>query len=298
MSVSLNALRNRYDRIAIPTIQVAFALSLMLHAVVLSGWLPKVRLLPFELPAQDKPSNSLAVRLAPLPDAALAPPPSRAPPPAPAIRAQPAPAHRTPPPKAARQPPSVPPVLALERPSPSRAAPPPAETARPPASDDLASFIEARRRAREPAAASPPSQASPPAPPAETEQERHNRIAAENLGLNRTPSFGADRNRGGGIFQIQRMGYDSAEFVFFGWNKFINRNSQQTIEVNRGANATMELAVVRRMIAIIREHESADFVWQSRRLGREVSLSARMSDNAGLEDFMLLEFYPNVRPRK
>ena len=290
MSDPLNALRSRYDRIAIPTIWVAFALSLMLHAVVLSGWLPKVRLLPLEDPRPGKASGSLAVRLAP--------------PPAPAIQAQPAPAHRTPPPSAARarQQPSAPPfaphVLALERPSPSGAPPPPAETARPPASDDLASFIEARRRAREPAPASPPSQSSPPAPPAESEQERHNRIVAANLGLNRTPSFGADRKQGGGIFQIQRMGYDSAEFVFFGWNKFINRNSQQTIEVRRGANASIELAVVRRMIAIIREHESSDFVWQSRRLGREISLSARMSDNAGLEDFMMREFYPNVGSRK
>lgn len=296
MSDPLNSLRSRYDRITIPTIWVAFALSLILHAVALWGWLPKVPMLPFEDSKQGKPSGSLAVRLAPLPSR----PPSAAPvpPPAPVIQAQPAPAHRPPPPKAAQRPPSAPRVLALERPSPSSATPPPAEAARPPAYDDLASYIEARRRAREPAPAPPPSQGSPPAPPpTESERERNNRAVAANLGLNRTPGFGADRNRGGGIFQIQRMGYDDAEFFFFGWNKYISRNSQQMIEVRRGDNATMEIAVVRRMIAIIREHESGDFVWESRRLGRDISLSARMADNAGLEDFMVREFFPDFRSR-
>ncbi len=93
------------------------------------------------------------------------------------------------------------------------------------------------------------------------------------------------------------MGYDSAEFAFYGWNKHINRNTEQMIEVQRGNNATMELAVARRMIAIIREHESGDFLWTSRRLGRSVSLSARIADNAALEDFLLRDFFPGGRPR-
>jgi hypothetical protein len=288
MSDPLNALRSRYDRITIPTIWVAFALSLILHAVALWGWLPKVPVLPFEDSKQGKPSGSLAVRLAPLPSPS--PSVALAPPPAPVIQAQPATAHGIPRPKAAQQPPSAPRVLALERPSPSTATPPPAEAVRPPVQDDLASYIEARRRARQPAPA-------PPSSPTESEQERHNRTVAANLGLNRTPGFGADRNPGGGIFQIARMGYDDAEFFFFGWNKDIRRNSQQMIEVRRGGNASMEIAVVRRMIAIIREHESGDFQWESQRLGRYVSLSARMGDNAGLEDFLMRDFFPDFRSR-
>jgi hypothetical protein len=51
------------------------------------------------------------------------------------------------------------------------------------------------------------------------------------------------------------------------------------------------------MIAIIRDHESEDFIWESQRLGRDVRLSARLSDNAGLEDFMMREFFPAARPR-
>jgi hypothetical protein len=292
MSDPLNALRNRHDRITIPTVWVAFALSLMLHALALFGWLPKVPLLPFEDPKQGKASGSLAVRMAP----SAAP----APPPAPAIRAQPAPAPRPPSPKAAQPSPSAPRVLALERPSPAAARPArPAEAARPPADSDLASYIEARRRAREPAPAPPLSQASPPAQPTtESEQERHNRTVAENLGLNLTPSFGAERKTGGGIFQVERVGYDEAEFFFYGWNKEIRRNARQMISVRRGDNPSMEIAVVRKMIAIIREHSSGDFLWESPRLGRTVSLSARLADNAGLEDFMMREFFSDGRRRQ
>jgi hypothetical protein len=304
MSDPLNTLRSSYDRITIPTIWVAVALSLILHALALWGWMPKVPVLPFEDSRRGKPSGSLAVRLAPPPSR----PPSaaQAPPAAPAIQAQPAPARRSPPSRAAQRPPAAPRVLALERPSPSSAAPPPAEAARPPAEaarppviDDLASYIEARRRAREPPPSPAPSQASPPAPtPAESERELHNRTVAANLGLNRTPGFGTERKHGGGIFQIARMGYEDAEFFFYGWNKDIRRNSQQMIEVRRGDNASMEIAVVRRMIAIIRVHESGDFLWESQRLGRDVTLSARAADNAGLEDFLMRDFFPDFRSRQ
>ena len=93
------------------------------------------------------------------------------------------------------------------------------------------------------------------------------------------------------MFQIQRLGVDSAEFLFFGWNKDIRRNSTQRIEVSKGDNANIRIAVVRRMIVVIRDHESGDFTWVSRRLGRDVTLSARAQDNAGLEEFLMQEFF-------
>lgn len=294
-SEPFNALAGSYDRITIPTIRVAFALSFFLHAAALIGWLPKlstVTMLPFEDPKLGKPSGSLAVRLTPLPrdqSAALAPP---------VIRAKPSLARNAPPPRAAPQPPSAPPVLALEQGPPlSAAEQPPVLRTPAPVYADLASLIAARRRARESDAAAPASPGSPPAPPAQSEQERHNRVVATNLGLNRTPGFGADPKPGGGVFQIRRMGYDDAEFTFFGWNKYIGRNARQTIEVSRAGNASMEIAVVRKMISIIREHAREDFQWDSPRLRREVTLSARLNDNAGLEDFMLYEFFPDFRSR-
>jgi hypothetical protein len=269
----------------IRTIHVAFALSLILHALLLLGRLPKLEVSPADDPRPGKSSASLAVRLAPMPSIAAAPPPT------PLLQAPPVPSRKPAAPRA----PQVPKqerVLAIERPSTARAVPVVPETEnKAMLGQDLAAFVEARRRAREPA------QASPPASPAESEQERINRAAAANLGLNRTPSFGADRERGGGIFQVARIGFNDGEFYFFGWNKAIRRNSTQMIEVQRGSNPSTEVAVVRRMIQIIREHEKEDFVWESHRLGRDVRLSARPSDNAGLEDFLMKEFFSGNRAR-
>jgi hypothetical protein len=49
------------------------------------------------------------------------------------------------------------------------------------------------------------------------------------------------------------------------------------------------------MIAIIREYEREDFLWESHRLGRSLMLSARAKDNAGLEEFMIREFFEDPR---
>ncbi len=278
----------RHDLIGIRAIHLAVALSLALHALLFWGWLPRVLLRPAEDDKAGGLKRALAVRLVP-----PSPPPG-APPPVSVMRAQPSPPHRPALARAVPRPPSAPRIVAPARESPSIPAPAPAEAPRAPMRDDLASYIEARRRAR--GADSGPLQA-PPGAPGETEQQRHNRIVAENLGLNRTPSFGGEQNRSGGIFQITRMGYDYAEFVFFGWNRAINRNSQQSIEVARGGHPSMEIAVVRRMIAIIRAHEAGDFTWESQRLGRNVTLSARPADNAGLEDFLMRDFFPGHRER-
>ncbi len=299
MAALLDAPRGPYDRISIPTIWIAFALSLLLHAMALLGWLPILPSQPFEDLKPGKPRGSLAVRLAPVPAlAARAAPPSppvvRTPP---AVRRDPGalkPAPRLPPRLPAQPPRAAPKVLAMESPAPQTVAPPRAEPERTPATTDLAAYIAARRAARAPDAR-PPAQGSSPQPPAESEQERHNRAVAENLGLNRTPGFGADRLPGGGIFQIQRLNYTEAEFIFFGWNKEIRRNSQQIIEVRRGDNPSIELAVVRRMIAIIREHAKDDFLWESVRLNRDVTLSSRPADRAELEAFLMREFFPPAR---
>jgi len=129
----------------------------------------------------------------------------------------------------------------------------------------------------------------------EDDKARSKRIVAANLGTRRAQTFGYDPTQGGGVFQIVRMGYDNAEFNFFGWNKEIRRNIKQQIEVRKGNNSDIRIAVVRRMIAIIRDYEQEDFLWESYRLGRSLSLSARARDNAGLEEFMLREFFDDPR---
>ena len=45
------------------------------------------------------------------------------------------------------------------------------------------------------------------------------------------------------------------------------------------------------MISLIREHYQGDFNWESHRMARTIVLSARPEDSAGLEDFLMLEFF-------
>jgi hypothetical protein len=118
----------------------------------------------------------------------------------------------------------------------------------------------------------------------------HDRIVASGTPAPQSPAEDERRYRGG-IFEITRMAHDDAEFLFFGWKNDAGRQPTQAIEVRLGANRDMRIAVVRRMIALIREHERGDFQWQSWRLGRIVVLSARPEDNVGLEDFLLREFF-------
>ncbi len=129
----------------------------------------------------------------------------------------------------------------------------------------------------------------------EDENTRANRIAAANLGSARNLNFGYDPRKSGGVFSIRRMGYDYAEFTFLGWHKDIRRNASQLIEVRKGSNSDIRIAVVRKMISIIRDYEQGDFVWESQRLGRNLTLSARSRDNAGLEEFMMREFFDEMR---
>jgi hypothetical protein len=272
-------------------IRWAFVLSLLVHALLIFGWLPS----KMQKPADDAEpggfTRSLAVRLVP-----PAPPPVPPPPRAsmPMLRADPVPERRPVAPRIAAAPAPAPraPVIAVEPPA-TASVPtsPPVPVANPPP-EDFAALVEARRRARE--ASQPPSSPTT-SRPVESGRDEHNRMVARNLGLDRPPAFGGEQQRGGGIFHLLRVGRDDADFVFYGWNRAINRQSQQTIEVRRGTNASIELAIVRRMVQIIRDHEAGDFQWESQRLGRNVTLSARAADNAGLEDFLMRDFFTGFR---
>lgn len=270
--------------VTIPRFYLTLALSVLIHVLVLWKALPQLRHTTFDEPEQGANSGRLAVRLAPppAPPAPPAEPPSE---PAPKVIARP------PQPKV-RPALQAPKVIALNKqpaaPSPSAPAPPVevAPPPRPPSAGDLAAFVEARRRARE----SSPSPGMIASAPAETEAERAKRITATNLAPKQLV-FGYDPAAGGGVFQIRRISLYDAEVAFYGWNREIKRKTMQLIEISKGNNADIRIAVVRKMIAIIREYENDDFRWESR--GRTVTLSARMRDNAGLEEFMLREFFPD-----
>ena len=278
--------RDRPEGVTIPTFWIALALSLLLHLAVMWQWLPKLHLPSPDEMKLGEANGSLVV--------SLAPPPSAPPSPEPEVL-QPAPKLEARPPIGVARPRPAPPVIAFSKPPPNIQTPPTVPV-RPPADGDLSAYIEAQRRARAQSAGNVSAGSAPTVQPAEDDKARSNRIVAANLGAQRAQTFGYDpRTQGGGVFQIVRMGYDDTEFTFFGWNKEIRRNTKQQIEVRRGNNSDIRLAVVRRMISIIRDYEQEDFLWESHRLGRSLTLSARARDNAGLEEFMLREFFVNPR---
>jgi hypothetical protein len=276
--------RRQQDVAARRAFRVTLVLSLVIHILALFGALKHMSLLPAD-EGRDKISDRLEVRLAAPPEPA--PPPRSAPSipsvtvpkvaqPRPAVRkpqpiiAAPAPAAAIPQAKAV-QPPTEPPSHAQNE-TPSQA---------PAAEGDLWSYIQARRRER----------GEPTDPmPSDRGVERNTNLAA-NLPRPATGAANNDVNRGGGIFEIKRMTYDDAAFIFFGWNPDMGRQTPQLITVRIGNNENMRIAVVRRMIALIREYTQEDFVWRSARGGSGLRLSARPADNDSLEAFLLHEFF-------
>ena len=266
----------RRDGVYIPTIGVTIALSLLLHVAVFWQWK-----LQRPTPSEKENPPPLTVKLLPLPG----PPPAVVPPrPAVAVPQPRTTARATPPPQppvAARPPPVIamaPPSADLTVPAPTRA----------PSTGDFSSFIEAQRRARGEAPEATPQ-------PVEDENARATRLAVANLASQKAQGMGSDPNRSGGVFTIKSKGLDYAEFMFYGWHADARRNLQQLVEVRKGNNSNIEIAVVRKMIEIIRVYEQADFPWQSHRLNRTVTLSARPRDSASLEDFLMREFFYNPR---
>ncbi len=298
MNLSYESPAKERDVYRIPIIRVAFVLSIIIHAAILLPWMkPPVFLAPGE--GTEKAANRFQVRLAPIAIPSTPPPVSTP-------SARPAPARRAPPPSAvARRPqPERAPVIALNTPGPANPPPLPSTPSTPPAppvrsaipnpAGDMAALIEARRQSR--------GDPAPPAPlrpqVAEDENRRRDRIVSENLGSQRAPTFGQEPRGGGGIFQVEHVYYDYADFTFYGWNRDIKRNTNQLIEVRKGNASDIRVAVVRKMIAIIREYEQEEFRWDSSRLGRSITLSARQRDNAGLEDFMMTEFFEDYQRRR
>ncbi len=290
-------------------IEIAIVVSLLLHAIAVYEWFPREPLL---LPGDEaQPERTLTARLAPTPRQEPAPQPSapavrEAPPPPKAVRPRPAP-RPTPRPK------RPPPVITTPEPAPPIAPPepvpvPPPEPVRPPEpaptlprtvtpppapppmTGDLSSYIRQQRAARGETGDAPTAQ--------ESETARRDRIVAQNLASLNSSTFGNAPQNGGGTFQIRRMDYEDAQFTFYGWNRDINRRAFQVIDVQRGSNPTINIAIVRRIIAIIRDHEPGDFRWHSKRLGRDLTLSARPEDTKELEAFMMQEFFTaSMQPR-
>ena len=112
--------------------------------------------------------------------------------------------------------------------------------------------------------------------------------AKRNKAINENLKLGGSN----GIFEIKSMGLHSAQFSFKGWkNNNISRAISENIEVEAADGSDLKLAIIRKMIVIIRREYKGDFNWESQRLGRVIPLSARREDNSGLESFLMQEFF-------
>jgi hypothetical protein len=174
------------------------------------------------------------------------------------------------------------PVLAVEKkaavaiPQATVTVPPPLENSAP---KDFMSFIKAKKqRAQELEDYAARENASARAPSAEEQRD-------ENINRN------LQQKGTSGIFEIKHISDRTAQFSFKGWKNDYSIPHLETIDVTAGADGDINLAVVRKMIEIIRRDFNGDFNWESQRLGRIIVLSARMNDNDGLEAFLKQEFF-------
>lgn len=151
---------------------------------------------------------------------------------------------------------------------------------------DMAAYIEARRKARG---------AAPEAAPGESEAERGLRLAKANIAAANGRSAGDDRNETGGVFSLSRQSFSSADLKFRGWNPNFKRRWLQQVTVELGLEPDIETAVIKKMIELIRKEKTGDFEWESHRLQRTVTMSARLQDTAELHAFLLKEMFPTYQ---
>lgn len=174
---------------------------------------------------------------------------------------------------------SVPDVIATPTPAPVVITP---KENTPDAPTDMASYVKARqaqRLALEADAAKQNAEAVAREIGPSPEQIRDERIKA---------NFKTGTN---GIFEITSLGGRHAAFSFRGWTNDYSNARRESFEVEAATGQDVRLVMIKKMISLIRQHYQGDFNWESHRLNRVVVQSARLEDNAGLEDFMMMEFF-------
>lgn len=254
---------------------VIIALALLFHIALL--WLILVKTSSIE---RDKKrgENQVAMVYFPTPPAPPTPTPTPQPP-QPPSKTIPLAANKprfTPPPKSSSALPPPPVTVPT-------ITPPPQEE------DDMMARIEANRKRR-----ALEAQALAQNEEVEDDNQRALRIAKANFAASQKRA-GSDKEESGGVFQIDRQSFSSAEFTFRGWNATMRRMWPQKYEVRQGQEPDIEVAIVKKMIEVIRKYKDGDFQFESQRMGRTITLSARVGDTAQLQQFLLREFFPNYK---
>jgi type IV secretory pathway VirB10-like protein len=154
---------------------------------------------------------------------------------------------------------------------------------------DMQAYIEARRRQRG---------ARDPVPSEQTEESAASRGTRN--ALNNIASIngrgGQDPDDTGGVFSITNKSFNSADVKFRGWNQNFKRRWLTAVTVQRGSEPDIETAIVKKMIELIRKEKTGDFEWESHRLGRVVTMSARPQDEQQLVEFLYKEMFPDYQP--
>ncbi len=266
---------------------LALVLSIVVHLLVLLLIVPKIDMKPsasrttIEVSLAPKPQTKMPAEPLPTTPAEIPPEPKPT-----VIAKKPnSPASK---PKANDF--SVPKVLTTPRPSQQQVPATPPLSSKPQvpqptptdAPNDMAEYIAQRRTQRE---------------ASESDAARQNAAAAAaEQGLSeeakRDARIKSNFNNGtNGIFEITNLSSSSANFSFLGWTSSVSNARREFFDVEAKNGQDVRLLMIRRMIAIIRQHYQGDFDWESQRLGRTISKSARLEDSAELEDFLMQEFF-------
>jgi hypothetical protein len=263
---------------------IAFVVSIVLHLLVLLFFVPKIDL------NNSPPSSTIVVNLAPQtkapqttsPEPAIEP--MQMPPPQPQVKPEPKIITKKPaskPSKPSAKDFSVPKVLTQDKNEQVLPTEPTKPQTPADAPTDMASYI-AQQRAKREAAEQDAARQNTVAAAAEiglTEEQKRDERIKNNL-----------KSGTNGIFSIQRLEAKSASFSFKGWTDYTNVKLK-FYQVEASSGEDVRLVMIRQMIAIIREHYDGDFPWESHRLGRTITKSARLEDSAELEDFLMQEFF-------
>jgi len=119
--------------------------------------------------------------------------------------------------------------------------------------------------------------------------ENQNDVARSDV-LGQAPAQKLDIPTPKASFRITKMGERDATIVFTHWNAKGDR-WRESYQVDAGEGGNVRLAVINRMVSIIRRIFTGDFKWVSSRLGRQVELSARTEDDTALKAFLEKEFF-------
>ena len=246
---------------------IALLISLVLHAIVLFFVLPELK--PKATSPKNHVMNITLLNPEPTPVATPAPEPPKPEPVKPTT-----PKH----PKIVNQQAATPKVIAT--PSPQAAQQtltptPPKAPERSPEATDMMALVNANRQRRDGDSRTYPEPSLPM-------EDARDAVIKKNLAQQGT----------NGIFQIKEINLRTAQFTFRGWKSNYGNARLELIDVQAGPNEGIELAIVRKMIVVLRRDYNGDFHWLSPRYG-DVIKSARVEDTADLEKFLMEEFFPN-----